>query len=260
MITGICKRCGKKITRNGNKKPVFCDIDCKAAWQRTQKSVDRDWLWQKYIVEEMGTYQISQLVNRNPKQVYNWLKGYNIPLRERKWDITPHPSEKFYQDKKWLFEQYVTKQRTTTEIAEDFDVTPRTIVYWLRKHNIQTRTISETRKIKFWSLSGEINGMYGVTGEDNPNWKGGCTPERQAVYSSIEWGKAVKAVWERDQKICQRCNKVWKWGKSYHIHHIISFSVRELRTNPDNLVLLCESCHRWVHSPKNTEEEWLKSS
>ena len=95
--------------------------------------------------------------------------------------------------------------------------------------------------------------MYGKTGEANPNWKGGVTPERQALYSSLEWAEVVKVVWARDKAICQRCGEPGK-----HIHHIVSFAVPELRADADNLILLCRDCHSWVHSRKNTEGEFVK--
>lgn len=96
--------------------------------------------------------------------------------------------------------------------------------------------------------------MYGKTGEANVNWKGGCTPERQVFYASQEWKSARAIVWERDEGQCRRCGK--GDGKR-HVHHIISFAVREHRTSADNLVVLCVGCHRWVHSRRNTKNEFI---
>jgi hypothetical protein len=39
--------------------------------------------------------------------------------------------------------------------------------------------------------------------------------------------------------------------------YIVSFAVVELRCDMDNLVLLCHSCHRFVHSKNNTAREYL---
>ena len=101
--------------------------------------------------------------------------------------------------------------------------------------------------------------MYGRNGADNPNWKGGVTPERQALYSSQEWASVVQQVWQRDQATCQRCGLKagTRGGDSFHIHHIISFAVKDLRLDLDNLVLLCRDCHSWVHSKANTGKEFL---
>ena len=37
----------------------------------------------------------------------------------------------------------------------------------------------------------------------------------------------------------------------FNIHHIVSFANKDLRTDPNNLVLLCFKCHKWVHSKAN---------
>jgi 5-methylcytosine-specific restriction endonuclease McrA len=105
--------------------------------------------------------------------------------------------------------------------------------------------------------------MKGVTGPDHPGWKGGLTPERQAFYSSQEWVEAVKHVWARDDATCQKCGK--RQGDNgerdeFHIHHIVTFVVRELRAEPSNLVLLCQGCHRWVHSKKNVSKKFIKDA
>ena len=89
-----------------------------------------------------------------------------------------------YWDRDWLYTEYVINQRSAADIAIDFDCNENNIMYFLKKHKIETRTMSETRAVKHWGLSGEQNAMYGKRGTEVPSWKGGCTPERQAFYSS----------------------------------------------------------------------------
>lgn len=257
MAEYTCKNCGKKFNRSGKKPAVFCSLDCKGEWQRNQKAYDRDWLYQKYIVEGLSTYQIAKLVQRNPKQVYNWIRDYGIQLRERAWDTEEH---KPYHDKEWLIREYVEKQRSTGEIAADFGVNEAGIIHFMRRHGIKRRNTSEARAVKHWGQPGEKNPMYGKRGEDTPNWKGGCTPERQAFYNSLEWIKVAKQVWERDERNCQRCGQRWHRGRKFHIHHIVSFSVQELRAELNNLVLLCAKCHRWVHSNQNVDKDFLRDN
>ena len=148
------------------------------------------------------------------------------------------------------------------EIADMFECKKNNVLYFLHKHNINVRNTSESREVKYWGLSGEQNGMYGKKGELNPNWKGGITPERQALYCSEEWSKIINLIWKRDKGICQRC-KCKKDKEPFHIHHIVSFEVIELRLILKNLVLLCKSCHDFIHSNENYEgefigEEWFR--
>lgn len=164
-----------------------------------------------------------------------------------------------YWDREWLYKEYVVKQRSAGEIARDFGCYENNILYFLEKHGIPRRSHTEARRIRrTGSCPGPKNGMYGRRGKDHPNWKGGVTPERQALYSSLEWREVVRIVWDRDQGVCQRCGiKKQEHQRAFHMHHIVPFSNKELRTDPTNVVLLCTKCHGFVHSQKNTEREFL---
>jgi hypothetical protein len=162
-----------------------------------------------------------------------------------------------FWEREWLYAEYVTSGKSSGDIAAEHDVTEAAIIFWLRKHNIPRRSMKEVRSLKHWGLSGSANGMFGRTGKQNPRWLGGVTPERQSLYSSQEWADVSKSVWKRDKGICQKC----AWSKNpreMQIHHIVSFSEKEMRAELSNLVLLCEDCHRWVHSRKNTGKEFVK--
>ena len=178
----------------------------------------------------------------------------------------PHPATEFqpgqhwrdrkpFWDKEWLEIEYTVKGRSCGDIAADFGLTEASILFWLRKHEIPRRTVSQAREQKHWGQSGESNGMFGRRGPKSPAWKGGGTPDRQAFYNSIEWKDVSRLVWARDERTCQRCRRD---GPRIHIHHIVSFSVVELRAEISNLVLLCETCHRWVHSNKNVNRTFIR--
>jgi 5-methylcytosine-specific restriction endonuclease McrA len=161
-----------------------------------------------------------------------------------------------YWDREWLRVEYEDKERSSSEIAADFGITDNAILFWLDKHQIPRRTIREARGVKHWSVSGEKNGMRGRTGERNPNWRGGCSPERQAFYSSAEWAEVVPKVWARDNYQCQRCGAS---SHGLHIHHLETFANKKCRADMGNLVLLCKSCHNFVHSRKNIEGEFINA-
>lgn len=157
-----------------------------------------------------------------------------------------------YWSREWLYNEYVVRQRSAADIAREFSVTEGAILFWLGKLEIPTRNVSEARKAKHWGLSGNKNPMWGKC---PASWRGGITPERQDFYASTEWKKASRKIRKRDKNTCQRCG----CGDGLmHIHHIVSFSVRELRATPSNLILLCPDCHRWVHSKKNTNREFIE--
>ena len=161
--------------------------------------------------------------------------------------------KKPYWDKDWLENEYAVKERSADDIARQFGITEAAILFWLRKHNILRREMSNIRSKKHWGLAGEQNGMYGRTGENSSNWKGGITPERQEFYISVEWKKACSEVYKRDNAQCQRCGN----KDNLHVHHIVTFANKELRADINNLVLLCAKCHRFVHSKKNINGEFI---
>jgi hypothetical protein len=218
-------------------------------------------LYEQYIVQGRSTDSIGREVGRNPKQVYAWLKGYDSEPRARGWS-TERADErapaKPYHDPAWLREEDESKGRSAHDIAAQFGVSDGNVLFFLRQFGIPRRTTRQARALKRWSLPGRLNGMYGKRGAEVPHWKGGVTPERQALYSSEEWADAVKLIWRRDGGSCQRCGERYKYGRHFAIHHIVSFAVRTLRAEPTNLVLLCRACHDWVHSKANTERLFLK--
>jgi len=51
--------------------------------------------------------------------------------------------DKLYQDRDWLYQQYVAEEKSTCKISKEIHVAKATIWKWLNRHNIQTRSRSE---------------------------------------------------------------------------------------------------------------------
>lgn len=64
--------------------------------------------------------------------------------------------------------------------------------------------------------------------------------------SSVPDGYAMQ-IRERDNHTCQRCHKIWKAGRAFHVHHAVPTGAGG-SDEPDNLTTLCNSCHKQVHS------------
>lgn len=173
--------------------------------------------------------------NRRKAQWYVYVRGH-------------YRRHKRYHDASWLRQQYLREQKTVNEIAEESGATKTTILRHLRRLNIPIRTQAETLR---------INGS--MAGKNNPAWKGGVTPERQALYKTRQWSTLVKSVLARDNYRCQRCQRTkGDDGVILHVHHIYPWaSFPNLRFNLNNLVTLCSLCHTWVHSTENKKHEFL---
>lgn len=236
-IEAYCASCGATLRRHpinpNTRRPIanfFCNTSCKGKWQTAQRELlgfTKDWLISEYVDHGKSANQIAREIGRDGKRVWEWIRDYGIETRAR-----GHNAD-----------QNLVRDGST---------------FRGRRHSG-----SSIHKIKKSWVGRDIsayarNGAHiaRLAKEDHPNWQGGITPERQAVYASREWGDAVRAVWDRDGAVCQRCGKNHNTDASrgtFHIHHIAPFRFREKRCDPENLVLLCRTCHYWVHSKKNTD-------
>ncbi len=199
--------------------------------------MDKDWLYQKYIVEGLSMVDIGHLTGRDPKTIFYWMRKHAIPTRPRGSDVRQQFPKGHHP---WLEGRHHTEEakRKVSEASRERGAVPY--------------------------LRDGVHYNKGKRGAVVANWKGGITPERQTFYRSEEWKEAVKAVWKRDDAVCQRCGLDHrtidrKKAHKFHIHHIADFSVKELRCRLSNLVLLCHTCHMWVHSKKNTNGDYLKT-
>lgn len=79
------------------------------------------------------------------------------------------------------------------------------------------------------------------TGEDNYNWKGGISGERNEARTCGEYKKWRKSILELDSYACQCCGA---FDVELHAHHIYSFAThKNLRYSVSNGITLCRWCH-----------------
>ena len=237
-----CSSCDNQIKRwiinPVTKKPIknfFCDNKCKGQWQIEQREslgFTKEWLIDQYITQGKSANQIGREIGRDGHSVWNWMDAYGIPTRPRGYDIS-----------------HLIQDGSTFRGKNHTDETKEK----LRDARLKDGHVPYLKNGKHW--------MKSISRDKHPNWKGGITKDRQAVYASQEWCESVKKVWHRDKAICQRCGKNHNEEVNrgnFHIHHIVSFMVEEFRTEVKNLVLLCKECHKFVHSKKNINNEFIK--
>lgn len=239
-IHAKCSFCSADVVRRKQAKEVkrhFCNLECKAKFQRMAKPVTKEWLERTYLAEGKDCTQIARMVSRDPKSVWNWLKDFGIPTRPR--GAMGGAASRAW--KKGDPSKFKGKKHT--------DATRRAM----------SQLAIATGRVPYDPKVGSY--MKGRRGDQTPMWKGGITPERQALYSSQEWRDAVSEVWQRDDAKCRRCGldhqSIDRSTRKFHIHHIDSFKVVERRSDATNLVLLCDKCHRWVHGKNNKERLFL---
>lgn len=172
--------------------------------------------------------------------------------------VHAYRSPKPHWERDWLHREYVTKQRSSGEIAAEIGCTESNVLFWLEKHDIQRRSISESRSVKRWGATGAANPMYGRVGAMNPRYVDGSSPERQRLYARHDWKQFLRQIYRRDGFCCVRCRAPKSGPKSLHAHHIKPWAGNpDLRFNENNVVTLCRRCHDWVHSNRNSAREYL---
>lgn len=197
--------------------------------------VTDDWLRAQYLDAGRSCADIGHEIKRDSTTVRLWLLAARIPTRPR----GSNPAVHF---KKGTTSAFKGRRHTPEAIAK-----------------VRAATVADGR-VPY--LKNGVHHTKGKRGAVVANWKGGVTPERQTLYRSEAWRDAIKVTWKRADARCERCGIDYRTVKrgprgTFHVHHLLSFVCRELRTEPTNLALLCTPCHRFVHSSRNVAGMFL---
>jgi len=97
--------------------------------------------------------------------------------------------------------------------------------------------------------SPEDNPMYGVRGDEHPNWKGGY---EQDFREGGRWASVRKRAIDRDGEQCADCDLPRDehretFDRDLEVHHIEPVSEGGAKFDLENLVTLCVPCHLERH-------------
>lgn len=132
---------------------------------------------------------------------------------------------------------YVENQLSMPEIAAILRVTNTTISSWLKQARVRTRSrvlLRIRERLRAANL-----------GAKRWNWKGGITPDRIRLRTSLDMKLAREACFERDDYRCRSCGQR---GGKLNAHHVWPFQrFPEWKYSVWNLVTLCKRCHDAFH-------------
>lgn len=193
----------------------------------------KEFLIEEYTNKGKTAYQIAEEVGSHPQTVYYKLKKYDIPRREHDERIVKPYQYKKLGNKSFLRQKYIEEEKSAYEISELVGCSNGNVYQWLDKHNIPTRSLSESHPC----------------GSKHPDWTGG-------ISYGEKWHKRREERIEYDNSKCFDCgitreNHTQKYNKDLSVHHRIK---REDVADEDgnippkihslhNLVTLCCKCH-----------------
>lgn len=191
-------------------------------------------LQEKYIDERLPTTKIAELVygkRHYHPNIINWLHKFDIEVRSQSESVAMQWED---NDKRRSEQSEFAKNKLgkgTEGRKKLIDI-------------MQTKTYKKKQSI---SKTGRNNGMYGMRGELHPRWdKNSCNEQRKRerkFYENTQWRKSVM---KRDNYTCDCCRD--RTGGNLVAHHLNGYNWDiENRTNVDNGVTLCDSCHKEFH-------------
>lgn len=167
--------------------------------------------------------------------------------------------EGLYRERSWLIEQ-LSAGLTAQQMAEKAGCSVEAIKKWVYNHKLNLNKCKPGTKNP-WNKG--FRGAYVLNltseqrqqrreraklftrrGADSHFWKGGVTEERVAIGA---WTRTIAPqIHEKFDFTCQKCGIR---GGQLHAHHLLPvYSHPEQAYDFDNLVSVCENCHRQIHN------------
>lgn len=178
---------------------------------------DYDWLYTKYIKEELSTVEIAKIVGCDHKTVCYELRKKKMSIRSRseaafnRKTLTCVQKYPLLWDYNWLHQKYRIERMTCGELASILGCCCQTILNALRRLDIPVYTLSESKIGKNkWSeerkeaFSGKNHPMYGKPVSEETKKKLSCT--RKELYNNPEFAKKMLKAFAtrptKPEKIC----------------------------------------------------------
>lgn len=148
---------------------------------------------------------------------------------------------------KWLRQKYLEERLSTNKISMILYgsiSSSGNVIRWFKLFGIPLRTQSEAIK---GVMAGEKHPQYGKRGSLSHHYNPNIPDEvREEKRKRPEYKDVVDKCFERDNWTCQKCGVR---GGNINAHHIENWKDHpDKRYNLDNLVTLCEKCHKQFHS------------
>ena len=206
----------------------------KAMCERVGKDF-KEWLIESYWDKKMNSRQMAKIAYNNPKNgpnITTWMKNLGIKRRSRSEAVALQ----------WVGNEERKAWQSNFAKENLSGGTPA------REELIKTMQTKEYKEKSASAKLGSNNPMYGITGDKHPKWNPELDDsERISKRNYPEYIAWRTSVFERDGYACQVC--LDKVGGNLTAHHINGYHWDEGgRTDINNGITLCDSCHKEFHS------------
>jgi transposase len=273
------------VEKHNIKKKEFGETVSKSK-TKDKKYYKKSWLQQQYHEKGLTIPEIATEAGVSESAIKRAFQENEIETRGA-WEY--HIKQGPWDNKEWLIEHYVKKEKSVPDISKEFEVGQEIIYSRLEKYDIKRRNTGvkgegwhQDKKYtnKDWLTSKYIDeefsaaemaemcdttrdtiyywmDKYDIERRDPmerikelaPNWKGGYASD----YGS-NWKRMRNKARKRDNNTCQYCGYEREDGEKHlDVHHIIplkKFDKPEKANTLNNLITLCRSCHnKWEGIP-----------
>ena len=238
------------LTESGYVELSQLEVGDKIAHNGLPAYMDKEWLEERS--HELTVKEIATICGVSDRTISKWKSEFGLI------GVRPQP---LYQNKEWLRENYLVKNRTLNDIKEELGCSIHVIRKWVRIHNLQKNHIEvlktyvkdngpfgkglsavdnpvlheRAQKSKEARLN---NGGFAVPGgEGHHSWRGGKTENQSTMHK-----RARKIAIDNGWRYCFYCE-----NKMEEVHH----KDHNWKNNSEeNLLPLCKKHHYLIHGKR----------
>lgn len=194
-----------------------------------RKTVTREWLYDQYIVQKLGTRAVAKKLDCSRNTVCKLLHAHNIKVRPPN---TPYKGPRIPKK--------ICKICGKEYKPHTFERAKKSHACSEKCYGIFVQNDPELRQIAINNLPQDTRG------ENNGNWHGGTSREPYPFDFDLDMKDQIRQL---DNFTCQLCSKsqdenIKQYSERLSCHHI-NYLKEDLQ--PKNLISLCRNCHARVH-------------